>query len=1712
MSTAASALTRNASALVRLRSEFTQALVEQEDEWSEANDALVASVLELRSERREANVAHSAALREALRESAAAAAQREASELEASAVRIAAALGAEHTAALVEMGEAHHLAMGSLEASAAADSRASRSARDESTAAHGRQTRALENSIEELRVEWAQAHAAAEAQCDRLSSALRACEAAIERTHQAHAAETSRVRSGHVEASLQWSGRSRCALAALAAAATARAADSAAAASAAEAAYFVHLQSLGAQSAVIAAELDVARRATSLLAATNAQRFDALRAEAAAAQASAAAERSATEAEIDTAEVERARCARAAAEAAAAREGGLERDAVAEVDAARAAWDAANADALGRRDLAAEQAAAAALERYRLECGAVEDLRRRGATTDVLATTLARNLEVTEQHVEREAAQHARIARALDTVRSEAVEERRVCEQSIRAGEARERAATEEHARVRAALVADHTRALRTAESEISVQREWYAHSEWEHAAAESSAAALAVSLARAEQEHSAWEERAERARNDTLHALRRTEAELATAGRAHLTLATQHDAHVEHSAAAHSALQVEHAQLQRDLDALQVRDGALRSEHDVARAAELHLQESLALLSEELRMERHAAALSAKQIAGQHELARVRSETESESALRAHAARVKDLREDMHALEAQLGERTAALGNARIGAAESELAHAQASQSLRSSVASAEAAVALLRSEAASSVRNERVGAEQCAQETRVAAEQRARYADESVAVTRIRSEAEADMAGAARAIERLNARVAQLTASLSSSRKKVKTARAKHARLAGDHGEHTQKISVELRQRDEEVRVTMNRLLAEREVEFDQERARIVAAHEVALREVHTHSERSWQVRAGAEIESEARRAAFAVDAADAAAGRAASKVEASGLSYRSEQEEAAVLASATLESHELKFASMTQRLRVEVEELHRRDKAMQAERDACLDATKRAAADNARVRAQAKRVRARCEGALREIEETTERKQMLLVLSLSDSQHQLADARARSSPDYLANHQAQQFAAEQAIAILRQELAQKASMESKLRGAEQHLEAELSHEVQAAADFAQLAKSDQVRHDHALDRRVEARISESGTMHAADLSRLETAHRAALSAQEVTIRETQATVSSTRALLFDAHDDIAAAATETAHANLRSSELEAALAEAEREAIALRAAPELLEREMARTTGLLQERAREAQRESDRGHVTLLAMRSELTELERQCVDAARLIQGEVAGGPGEEAAISSARDALDLFRRSGSLVEDLASARRRLEVAAGVGLRNAAQQRVVVQNRNSSTAAAALVVRRAGDGDGGDSSAVARELHEIKKELHEVHAELHATVDGRHEALAAQQRAEACAASAMQSETELQRHIETLRRTFEAELASAAQTSDELLTRAAAEHGAVLEGLRAEYASAVAQLDGGAAEVARVSTVALAAQRDELQLSFALELESACAAGESIAVEARAAHAAESDRLRAECAAYSAEVHEASRGARALAQLRAVATSATLAASAALCGGSSAAHAAEWHAAKVEHEQELSAVAERADASKAALATARGALRRRDEDGAREAAGVAAAAMDHYDAECMQVAAAQMNCAVAEGHARAARAKIVVLEEELARVSASRDDAAEEARATVASESGAVAAIVSRIEEASPSRDDDGTEEEARAAAVRESGVVAATVSRIEEASPAKKKGLSFAGAAALVMEATAAKKKTKTKKRKGGGKKKGKKKR
>jgi hypothetical protein len=120
--------------------------------------------------------------------------------------------------------------------------------------------------------------------------------------------------------------------------------------------------------------------------------------------------------------------------------------------------------------------------------------------------------------------------------------------------------------------------------------------------------------------------------------------------------------------------------------------------------------------------MERHAAALSAKQIAGQHELARVRSETESESALRAHAARVKDLREDMHALEAQLGERTAALGNARIGAAESELAHAQASQSLRSSVASAEAAVALLRSEAASSVRNERVGAEQCAQETRVA------------------------------------------------------------------------------------------------------------------------------------------------------------------------------------------------------------------------------------------------------------------------------------------------------------------------------------------------------------------------------------------------------------------------------------------------------------------------------------------------------------------------------------------------------------------------------------------------------------------------------------------------------------------------------------------------------------------------------------------------------------------------------------------------------------------------------------------------------------------------------------------------------------------------------------------------------------------------------------------------------------------------------
>lgn len=145
----------------------------------------------------------------------------------------------------------------------------------------------------------------------------------------------------------------------------------------------------------------------------------------------------------------------------------------------------------------------------------------------------------------------------------------------------------------RAALVEDHDRVLPTPESEITMQREPSAHPHWEHTTAKSSAAALAASLERSKEEHSAWKEMTERARNDALRALLRTKTELVTSIRAHLTLAMQNDAHAEHS-----ALKFEHTKLQRDRDALRACDGELRSERDFARSADPPLQNRVLLFS----------------------------------------------------------------------------------------------------------------------------------------------------------------------------------------------------------------------------------------------------------------------------------------------------------------------------------------------------------------------------------------------------------------------------------------------------------------------------------------------------------------------------------------------------------------------------------------------------------------------------------------------------------------------------------------------------------------------------------------------------------------------------------------------------------------------------------------------------------------------------------------------------------------------------------------------------------------------------------------------------------------------------------------------------------------------------------------------------------------------------------------------------------
>ena len=87
-STANEALVRNASALVRLRVEFTQALAEQEDEWGEQNNELIESLLQMQRDHRGASIEHAAAMRGALRESASEALDRMNREVDAVTVQL----------------------------------------------------------------------------------------------------------------------------------------------------------------------------------------------------------------------------------------------------------------------------------------------------------------------------------------------------------------------------------------------------------------------------------------------------------------------------------------------------------------------------------------------------------------------------------------------------------------------------------------------------------------------------------------------------------------------------------------------------------------------------------------------------------------------------------------------------------------------------------------------------------------------------------------------------------------------------------------------------------------------------------------------------------------------------------------------------------------------------------------------------------------------------------------------------------------------------------------------------------------------------------------------------------------------------------------------------------------------------------------------------------------------------------------------------------------------------------------------------------------------------------------------------------------------------------------------------------------------------------------------------------------------------------------
>ena len=553
-----------------------------------------------------------------------------------------------------------------------------------------------------------------------------------------------------------------------------------------------------------------------------------------------------------------------------------------------------------------------------------------------------------------------------------------------------------------------------------------------------------------------------------------------------------------------------------------------------------------------------------------------------------------------------------------------------------------------------------------------------------------------------------------------------------------------------------------------------------------------------------------------------------------------------------------------------------------------------------------------------------------------------------------------------------MLRQEADESAALAREAQSQERHSACALKDARCAASDYAELARSELERERTEALRRVDVLVSQRLAVHAGAIAALQAEHDAALAGRSTELRESEQVASATKRLLFDAHESIASASTDATRSHLRSTELAAALANAQRELDELKATPSVLERELAETREWANRRSHEATDVLARQRDSYAELASQHASLEAQCISAARLIGRPTNGGHGDEGgsaresggrssgAIHSVPVALGVLHDAGGLVADLARAQRRLAVAAGESLRHAAADRV--------EAAATGVVAT-----GASQAQHAEQLVALR-------AELLRAGESRGDAVAAAQRAAERAERAAAGEAALERNAVARReevRVCKAELAAARAAE----ARAAAAEGGALQLARAAHREEVARL------------------RHECATS-ALGLEHAARAAS--AQEARAATAlADVELWRSECAASSAALQAANRAhAAALrpAEQRRDATGVHTTSS------REKRLESELNATKTSFEEQVEAVMESDSANAAALEAARGALRRRDEAAAR----VAADALAHYELECD----------AARRQAAAASAEMAALEAALAQsrtatVSASERSAADPA---------------------------------------------------------------------------------------------------